>query len=410
MSQELKDEYFGESNFNKKVKEYIKQAKFFFKNWDDDSYLYIVNNSDEILQGLNKVVNIFQKESKNNSIRLEITATIILLGIVVILLLEAKFIFIPIQKENKKHEKNLKKLNKLLQEKIEAKTGELTQLLEHVGQYVIITKIDTQGRLIYCSDAFCEKTKFEKNKILGLIHPLFQTKKVDMSDLSSLGGNEIYETKIQNTNIEGETYWLNVKITPILGVHNKVSGYLAICTDITEEMKEREYLEKTNQKLETLASTCSLTNIYNRRVFEELLSSEIAMLKRYPIRKSSLIFMDIDHFKQVNDTYGHLKGDEILVGFSSLLIKELRNSDIFARWGGEEFVVLLKDTNLSQAILKANSLREKIASAPISDVSITCSFGVVELNKDSTIQSIIKEADELLYIAKQKGRNLVISS
>lgn len=174
--------------------------------------------------------------------------------------------------------------------------------------------------------------------------------------------------------------------------------------------EEKEFLEKTNKKLETLASTCALTNAYNRRVFEELLQKEILHLKKEPLRQTSLIFMDIDHFKQVNDTHGHLKGDEILVEFSKLLSNELRSTDIFARWGGEEFVALLKNSDIAEATKKAEYLRNKIASTPISNISITCSFGVVQIDKDSTVQNIIQKADEMLYLAKQKGRNLVISS
>lgn len=412
LSKELQEKYFGKDNLDKKINIYIKHAKNFFENWDETSYNFIIKNSDEILKNLNDAVTLFQKHSEKNGKKLTTTATIILLGTIVILLLETKYIFLPIQKENKAHEEKLKKLNNLLREKVEVKTQELTQLLEHVGQHIIISKVDKKGKLTYCSDAFCHKTKFEKEKVIGSLHPIFQNNKVEKKQVFSLNDGDILKTKIKNINIDGNIYWLNVKITPIQGVHHKVAGYLIICTDITEEMsvkEEKEFLEKTNKKLKTLASTCTLTNIYNRRVFEELLQKEIQLLEQNISRQTSLIFMDIDHFKQVNDTHGHLKGDEILVEFSKLMKKELRSSDIFARWGGEEFVMLLKDMSLKQATKKAENLRNKIASNPIAGISITCSFGVTELSANKTIKDIIKEADDMLYIAKQRGRNLVIS-
>ncbi|HIP44356.1 MAG TPA: GGDEF domain-containing protein [Sulfurospirillum arcachonense] len=173
--------------------------------------------------------------------------------------------------------------------------------------------------------------------------------------------------------------------------------------------KENITLECANKELETLASTCSLTSIYNRRIFEEILLKEISLLKRHPIKKASLIFMDIDHFKEVNDKYGHLVGDEVLIGFCENIDNELRNSDIFARWGGEEFVILLKDTSLKMAQEKAEHLRAKIEEQKIVSVSLTCSFGVVEINENTTMEKVIKQADDMMYLAKRRGRNQVVS-
>jgi len=404
LPKELFELYFGDKNLDKDIKRYIKNATNFFTKWDEKNYNYIINNSKNLLEELDNVVTIFQKQSELNREKLITIASLILGLTLIILLLEMKFIFIPIQKENKKYTRSLKKLNNSLENKVKLKTHEITQLLESVGKHVIISKTDNRGLVTYCSDAFCNKTGFDREKLLGYEHPIFMSQKVDKSELFSQK-NRTFRTNVKNRSKDGLEYWLDVKIIPIKGSKNEIKEYLFVCYDKTEEVT----LEYANKELETLASTCALTSIYNRRVFEEMLAKEISLLKRYPIKKASLIFMDIDHFKEVNDKYGHLKGDEVLIGFCDNIEQELRNSDIFARWGGEEFVILLKDTSLDVALNKAEHLREKVEKYTISSVSITCSFGVVELSKDLTIEKIIKQADDMMYLAKKRGRNRVIS-
>ena len=412
IKQNLSNEfYFGDNNLDETIKEYITNSSNFFVKWDEASYNYILDNSEELLKELDTVVALFQKQGEKNREKLITIASLILGITITILLLETKYIFIPIQKENKKHTRSLRKLNRSLENKVKFKTQEITQLLKSVGKYVIISKTDNRGLVTYCSDAFCNKTGFSKDNLLGYEHPIFMSQKVDKSELFALK-NRTFSTIIQNKTAEGNDYWLDVKITAIMGADNKIKEYLFVCYDKTEEMKsknENRTLECANKELETLASTCALTSIYNRRIFEEMLSKELSLLKRYPIKKASLIFMDIDHFKEVNDKYGHLKGDEVLIGFCESINHELRGSDVFARWGGEEFVILLKDTSIQTALDKAESLRAKIETQEIATISITCSFGVVELCENITMEKIIKQADDMMYLAKKDGRNKVVS-
>ncbi len=411
LSNELYQFYFGHNNLDNMTKEFITNSLNFFTKWDEKNYNYILNNSEKLLEKLNNSVNLFQKQGEQNREKLINIASLILGFTIIILLLESKFIFIPIQKENRKYTRSLRKLNNSLENKVKFKTQEITQLLESVGKHVIISKTDDVGLVTYCSDAFCRKTGFDKEKLLGCEHPVFKSKKVDKSKLFAQK-DKVFTTIIKNKNKKDEEYWLDVKITPIIGVKNKIKEYLFVCYDKTEEMKSKNEnitLEFANKELETLASTCSLTSIYNRRIFENMLDKELSLLKRYPIKKASLIFMDIDHFKEVNDKYGHLKGDEVLMGFCESIDHELRGSDIFARWGGEEFAILLKDTSIQTALDKAESLRAKIENQKIASVHITCSFGVVELCENISIQTIIKQADDMMYLAKSKGRNKVVS-
>lgn len=410
-SDEIYKSHLKNNKTNQIVNEYILNSKKFFNTLNENNYIYILENSKDLLNELDSIVTLFQQHGEDNREKLINIASLILGLTIIMLLLEAKYIFIPIQKENKKHTKSLKMLNRLLEEKVKLKTEEITHLLNSVGKHVIISKTDELGILTYCSDAFCRKIETDREYLLGYTHPVLMTNKIKKSELFSIK-NRTFDTVIKNTTKDGKDYWLDVKITSIYGVQDKIKEYLFVCYDKTEEMKSKNEninLESANKELETLASTCNLTSIYNRRIFEEMLSKEISLLKRYPIKKTSLIFMDIDHFKEVNDKYGHLKGDEVLINFCESVDIWLRNSDIFARWGGEEFVVLLRDTSLQMALKKAESLRVNIQSKKIAAISLTCSFGVVELDNNSTIQKVIKQADDMMYIAKERGRNQVVS-
>ena len=175
-----------------------------------------------------------------------------------------------------------------------------------------------------------------------------------------------------------------------------------------EELSEINHmLENKNKEYETLASTDSLTGLYNRYKFSELyLSSYTAMVQRH--NKMSIILLDIDFFKKVNDTHGHNVGDTVLRQISHALLKILRDIDIVCRWGGEEFIVLLPTASLENAVMLAEKLRVYIQDMKIDIVdSITASFGVCEVKEGEDMQSAVDRADKALYLAKNNGRNCV---
>tara|TARA_B100001167_G_scaffold188981_1_gene153053 strand:- start:729 stop:1502 length:774 start_codon:yes stop_codon:yes gene_type:complete len=161
-----------------------------------------------------------------------------------------------------------------------------------------------------------------------------------------------------------------------------------------------------------LAVTDGLTGISNRQSVEKSLQIEFERSKRYnsPL---SLILLDVDHFKDVNDTYGHQKGDEILIAFASLLKKACRANDIAARYGGEEFVMVLPQSNAQGAFKIAERVREEIMKISFtgneSNFAVTVSCGVAEFNKDyESINKLIAAVDQALYEAKNGGRNRTI--
>jgi diguanylate cyclase (GGDEF)-like protein len=173
---------------------------------------------------------------------------------------------------------------------------------------------------------------------------------------------------------------------------------------LEDEIQQRQ---KAEEELVELANIDALTSIANRRKFDEVLQYEMGRDKRYH-NKLSLIFCDLDHFKHVNDTHGHKIGDEILKEFTQLISANIRNTDIFARWGGEEFVLLLPDTNIETATLTAEKLLIEIERHAFPYIGcMTASFGVTELVEDDTETSFIKRADDALYMAKDRGRNRI---
>lgn len=162
-------------------------------------------------------------------------------------------------------------------------------------------------------------------------------------------------------------------------------------------------------RLNQLATQDVLTQVANRFKFDQVLEYSISVSERYG-RALSMMIIDIDHFKSVNDTYGHLEGDEVLKTLAQLLTDGIRKSDIIARWGGEEFAILLPDTDLSSAIKLAETLRLKVAEHPFAlMIHITCSIGVGRWNEGENSDQLLKRVDDKLYQAKENGRNQVVS-
>lgn len=183
---------------------------------------------------------------------------------------------------------------------------------------------------------------------------------------------------------------------------SSVAAYEAIMASREKEIK---YL----QKLENLSMTDQLTGLYNRRFFDEQFAKEIQRVNRYSL-KLCVIMFDIDHFKSVNDQFGHQVGDSVLKEFSTLIQKIIRSSDTVFRWGGEEFIALLPETNIENATLIAEKLRSSIEQHTFEHIDkMTASFGVAAVNEQKESSTLtIKDADKALYLAKEQGRNRVV--
>ena len=159
--------------------------------------------------------------------------------------------------------------------------------------------------------------------------------------------------------------------------------------------------------LDQLARTDELTGAWNRRRFEESVETEMDRLRRYG-QRLSLMILDVDHFKKINDLYGHSIGDQVLIDLSNTIRVSLRASDSLTRWGGEEFVILCPNTTAEIVSKLAERLRKEIASIKFQKVgSITLSFGVAECGAEETWEQWLHRADEALYLAKSSGRDQV---
>ena len=167
-------------------------------------------------------------------------------------------------------------------------------------------------------------------------------------------------------------------------------------------------LKQAEEQLQRLSTTDPLTGAYNRRMFMDLLARELQRAGRYG-EPFSLLMFDIDHFKMVNDQYGHDAGDRVLQEVVRLSMETIRQADTLARWGGEEFMVLLPRTDGDMAYTMGERLRKSIATHAFVDADqLTVSVGVTSLNQVDTMDALLKRVDEALYSAKESGRNLVV--
>lgn len=202
--------------------------------------------------------------------------------------------------------------------------------------------------------------------------------------------------KVENNHKNLKTFSLNIEV-----YLEEEDSYILTFTDITS-LKEKVNL------LEYQATHDNLTGIYNRNKFQQVFEKEIRRNIRYK-HDLSLIIIDIDHFKLINDNYGHQIGDEVLKAIPMILQSCIREHDILARWGGEEFIILLPETNLENATKVAEKIRIKVENQKFTKryLDLTSSFGVSSLKEDDTAENLISRADKALYKSKRSGRNLV---
>ncbi|MDP9699225.1 diguanylate cyclase (GGDEF)-like protein/PAS domain S-box-containing protein [Paenibacillus intestini] len=174
-----------------------------------------------------------------------------------------------------------------------------------------------------------------------------------------------------------------------------------------EEYKIKEQaLIKVNEQLELMASTDLLTGLKNRRFFQEKMAHHLSLYHEEQ-REFSLLVMDIDHFKSINDTYGHPIGDLVLGNLATLLLSISREVDVVARYGGEEFVIILANCGEEQAISIAERYRSQVASADWGEYRVTVSIGAATISAADTELSVFQKADDALYASKTGGRNRV---
>jgi diguanylate cyclase (GGDEF)-like protein len=241
----------------------------------------------------------------------------------------------------------------------------------------------------------------------------------------TIASGKNWQGEFINCKKNGEVYYELASISPVLNAHGAITHYVAVKENITDRKESQIRLRSINEQLaeqikENLklqeilreqAIRDPLTGLYNRRFLYETMGRELARAQRekYPI---SFMMMDIDRFKQVNDTYGHAAGDKVLVALASLLQTHTRLGDIACRYGGEEFLVVMPQVSEADAKRRAEQIRQSFhAMETDSDdakLSATISIGIAFYPRDGgDSETVIKAADAALYQAKQAGRNCV---
>jgi diguanylate cyclase (GGDEF)-like protein len=209
----------------------------------------------------------------------------------------------------------------------------------------------------------------------------------------------IVEAKVNNyTQTAKETFYFNILISTVITI---LISFIIVL-----------YVRRIHLKLDKLASNDALTGLPNRRCLHEQLA-EFLLLKERNNIKLSILFIDIDNFKEINDTKGHNVGDIVLKYLAKILSNNVRKGDFVVRWGGEEFIVLLIDADIKQAQAIAEQLRSKVADSndlsSFNQKQVTISLGATEVTDEDCIDTILKRADLALYKAKSLGKNCVVS-
>jgi diguanylate cyclase (GGDEF)-like protein/PAS domain S-box-containing protein len=282
----------------------------------------------------------------------------------------------------------------------------LSAAIEQSSSSVMVT--DTEGRITFVNAAFARTTGYAPAEVLGRNPRFLKSGGTPLEVYRDLWGalaeGRPWRGELLNRKKSGELYWEDASISPVVDSERRTSHYLAVKDDIT--------LRKAAQaEVARLATTDPLTGVANRRRFLEQLGMELDRARRFG-DPASLLMLDLDHFKGVNDAHGHAAGDAVLQHLADLSRLCLRRIDLFGRLGGEEFAILLPGTDRAGAELFAERFRQKLEDTPAQTgkgvIPVTVSIGIAEFGpEDPDPDAVLARADAALYRAKQAGRNRV---
>lgn len=206
---------------------------------------------------------------------------------------------------------------------------------------------------------------------------------------------------------EGEIIHLNLSISEMRNPDNSIIGMVGTAKDITEKKKLEMEIWQKNRMLEKLAITDNLTNLFNSRHFYNQLNKEFKRFERHPAMPFSLILIDVDHFKEFNDSYGHQEGDKALRNLGKVINTCIRNDvDSGYRYGGDEFVIILPETDKEQAALVAKRIQQGYDEYEFGTTAL--SVGIAQVTQEDNEKSLIKRADEAMYRSKRAGHAEVV--
>jgi diguanylate cyclase (GGDEF)-like protein/PAS domain S-box-containing protein len=261
----------------------------------------------------------------------------------------------------------------------------------------IVSKTDINGHITFVSDSFEELSGYKRKELIGRTHSLLKhndfNPNIYQKLWSKISNGERWTGKLKNLRKDGKEIIFDTTIIPEFDLNGNIKGYMALRNDITDKIK---------------AKIDGLTGIMNKAKFnEELLFSIDDFYINH--KNLNLVFIDLDFFKNINDTFGHIVGDKVLIQFTKIVNKNIRPFDTFARWGGEEFVILLKGIDSKTALNAIERIRKDIENFNFEGTGdLTASFGLVSFeNKFKSADEFIDMADKCLYHSKNNGRNCI---
>jgi len=285
-----------------------------------------------------------------------------------------------------------------LEKKIQIESNEIKQLQDVISKSVLYTTSDLNGRITSVSKAFEEFSGYKASELIGKNHSIFKNpktpKKFYQAMWEKLLNNETFVAEVTNNMKDGTRQWVKLTINPIFDEDGNKVGYSSYRENITDK-KELEYISTHD----------TLTGIYNREYFQKELDKKINSAVRYK-QAFGFVMLDIDHFKNINDTYGHTVGDSVLEALTRTIVTHIRQDDIFARWGGEEFIIIANGATMDSLKGLIKKLQNEIANTLFDPAStITVSFGLTLYKEGDSRKSILNRADDALYQAKKNGRD-----
>jgi len=268
---------------------------------------------------------------------------------------------------------------------------------------------DDESTTLYCNRYMLDiigAKKWLGKKVHDHFPPELAQKMIEDDKNALKAGYVVVEEHVPHADGELKIYQTHKFAIPRQGMQPLLGG---IALDITVNKQAELELQTLNARLQTLATTDQLTGLANRRRMTEILEHEISRQKRYE-KTFAVIMIDIDHFKAINDHYGHQAGDSVLTQISALFGGTVREVDFAGRWGGEEFLIVCPETGVNGAAKLAEQIRQRCELHDFGiPVTVTASFGVAESKPGATVDALMKAADDALYMAK-KTRNCVIGA
>lgn len=313
-------------------------------------------------------------------------------------------------------------------QRYELSVTEMLNQSRAISAHLMVSESDHDGNIIAANAAFLSRTGYNEVEIIGKNHRIFNTGLYDKAFYADLWGTvksgEIWKGLFRNRDASGSHYWVDATIVPFRNPWGRIVRFVCFYSDITdavklgEELRDERYLRqklaRLNQTLLTEATTDGLTGVSNRRGFAQFCAEAVEQSRNMylPI---SILMLDLDHFKSVNDGYGHSAGDIVLREMAQRWAAQIRTSDLLARLGGEEFCVVLPNTPISHAVEVAEKLCAATRSKPVAiladgqaiELGITVSIGVAssEQIEVTDVEQLLALADEALYEAKRNGRD-----